>query len=217
MERYTYAAKWYDALSAETVYRPGRVAAIGLLELTPGARVLDVGCGTGLNFTHLLQAVGPTGQLVGLDVSPQMLSQAQAKLDDSMPGQVRLVEGDAQLLDETSLQRVVLGELEGFDAVVMTYTLSLMPQWRAAWSGALGLLRDGGRAAVVDMAVPHGRARLFEPLARAACWAGGSDIDAHPWVGVETDCVDVRRASLRGGHIQVRVGTLSKSADARSS
>jgi S-adenosylmethionine-diacylgycerolhomoserine-N-methlytransferase len=64
--RYTLAARFYDRLAAEWVYRPGRVAAIEHLRLRPGEPVLDVGCGTGLNFALLLERVGPDGLVVGV-------------------------------------------------------------------------------------------------------------------------------------------------------
>ena len=60
---------------------------------------------------------------------------------------------------------------------------------------------------VVDMHRPLGMARVAAPLARLACAAGGSDIHAHPWAALERDCIDVTAVSLRGGHVQVRVGT----------
>ncbi len=50
LRRYGPAARWYDLLSGERpVYRVGRVAGVGQLRLREGSRVLDIGCGTGLN------------------------------------------------------------------------------------------------------------------------------------------------------------------------
>ena len=78
----------------------------------------------------------------------------------------------------------------------------------AAWRTAVSVARPGARVAVVDMARPARRARALTPLALAATRLGGADIDAHPWTALEQECTDVTAVSLRGGHVQVRVGTL---------
>lgn len=208
MERYTRFAGWYDVMSAEPVYRAGRRTAIPALRLGPGDRVLDVGCGTGLNLLALSEAVNPGGLVVGVDRSPEMLEVAAARAACLGLGQARFVEADATRLSLAQVQQVTGAEGEGgFHAVVFTYALSLMADVEAAWLSARALLRDGARVAVVDMQPPVGLARLAAPAAYLACWLGGADIHARPWQVVEEDLVDVRRWSLRGGHIQVRVGT----------
>ncbi len=208
MDRYAAGARWYDALSGEVIYRPARLAAIGQLRLAPNSRVLDVGCGTGLNFGPLLTAMKSGGQVVGLDRSPEMAAVAQEKATVWSPDAVRLVVADAQTAGSSPLRDELLDGGELFDAALFTYTLSLMPQWQLAWRGALGLVRAGGRVAVVDLHTTRGLARPFAPLARGACWAGGSDINARPWTAVESETDDVFAADLRGGHVQVRVGTV---------
>ena len=207
MSRYTHSAPWYDVMSAEPVYRVGRQRAIPALHLQPGSRVLDVGCGTGLNFPYLLAAVSSRGRIVGVDQSGQMLEMARRKTRDQPAGVVTLVQSDAEQLDLLAVAGVE-GSNEPFDAVLFTYSLSLMHDWEEAWRRATSLVRPGGRAAVVDMELPHGRARLLSPAARLACLLGGSDINARPWTALEATATDVDSWSERGGHIQVRVGTL---------
>jgi len=206
MARYTYSAAWYDTMSAEPIYRVGRERAIAALRLREGSRVLDVGCGTGLNFPLLLAAVGPRGQVVGLDRSRQMLDVARRKTIHLSPGNVVLVEADAEKVDDAALGLV--GSAAPFDAVLFTYSLSLMSDWAQAWQRATSLVRPGGRAAVVDMESPHGWARPLDPAARLACLLGGADITARPWTLLEQTAHDVQSWSFRGGHVQVRVGTL---------
>ena len=100
LPRYRHGARAYDVVSMEpVVYRPGRRAAIDALDLTRGARVLDVGCGTGLNFPEVSAAVGPTGRLVGVDASSAMLQQARGRVGRHGWSNVTLVEGDAAQLD----------------------------------------------------------------------------------------------------------------------
>ena len=195
----------YDVVSLERqVYRAGRVAAIAALRLQPGNRVLDVGCGTGLNFTGLVSAVGPTGEVIGVDASPAMLSQARRRVVRGGWGNVDVIEGDA-----ASLQSLVTDQ---FDAVVFTYSLAIIDEWRAAWLQALELLRPGGRIVIADTALPTGRWRLLRPLARLAMFTGGVDASREVWNLVESDTDEASRRVLRGGHIQIGAGTKSRTA-----
>lgn len=205
MDRYgSLTARTYDLISGEPVYAAGRHLAIPALQLRHGQRVLDAGCGTGLNLPALLQGVGATGQVVGLDLSPAMLEQAARRRTPApRSGQLRLVQGD--MADRAAVQDAADGHL--FDAVILTYTLSLTPDPRQAWRSITTVLRPGARVAVVDMARPSGRAAWASPLARLACWLGGADIDAHPWTVVEPELGGVRSWSRRGGHVRVCVGT----------
>ena len=79
MNRYDRAAAWYDVLAGEPFYRVGREQAISAMHLRKGSRVLDIGCGTGLNFPLLLDAVGSEGTVVGVDLSHGMLEVADRK------------------------------------------------------------------------------------------------------------------------------------------
>ena len=207
MSRYTHSAPWYDALSAEPIYGVGRKHAIPAMQLQEGSRVLDVGCGTGLNFPLLLEAVGESGQVVGVDRSPEMLEVARRKTLRRSPGNVVLVEADAEELSRLAVSGSG-GPALPFDAVLFTYSLSLMGDWEGAWLRASSLVRPGGRAGIVDMEPPHGWARLLRPAARLACLMAGADINARPWTVLDTTATDVRSWSLRGGHVQVRVGTV---------
>ena len=70
----------YDVASAGA--HAVRAWAVRLLDLRPGDVVLDVGCGTGLNFGLIDERVGHEGQIVGIDLCPAMIDGAQQRLDD---------------------------------------------------------------------------------------------------------------------------------------
>ena len=202
-ERYTAGARWYDLVSAEPVYRAGRRIGIAQLDLAPGDTVVDIGCGTGLNFALIQEAITPTGRIVGVDASGDMLAQARRRVDRRGWDNVRLLRADATTVAPAEIVDLLGGPA---DAVLATYALSLMEQWPRAWQTMRSLTGPTARICVVDMQPPVGAAALLGWLARLACLLGGSDIDARPWSAVERDCDHVRSASARGGHIQVRTG-----------
>ncbi|WP_432547182.1 class I SAM-dependent methyltransferase [Kineococcus sp. SYSU DK004] len=204
--RYRLLAAGYDVLSGERpLYRVGRLAGTTALAPAPGDRVLVLGCGTGMDLPLLCPAVGPRGRVVGVDASPAMLRRAARRVERNRWEGVRLLRADATTVAPADL-RAALGEPgapAAADAVLFTYSLSLMRPWRAAWATALACARPGARVVLVDLGLPHGWAR---PLARAACALGGSDVRARPWTAVRADLVDVSAREFRGGHVQVHAG-----------
>lgn len=202
LPRYRYGARFYDALSAERfVYRHGRERAISLLNLKPGDRVLVVGCGTGLDLALLAAAVGETGAVVGVDRSPDMLHQARRKVARSGWSNVHLVQADAADLT---------GVDGAFDAVLFTYSLAIIDNWRRAWERALTLCRPDARIAVVDTDLPPRSVLPFRPLARLALWTGGVDRHRQVWTAVTRELGDPGHEQLCRGHIHVAAGTRTR-------
>ncbi|MDJ0358272.1 methyltransferase domain-containing protein [Paenarthrobacter sp. PH39-S1] len=208
-DKYTRFAPFYDLLSGEyPLYHAGRVLGTAALAPTQGQQVLDIGCGTGLNFALLQDRIGASGTIVGIDRSAQMLRQARRRAEARHWDNVILVQADMVLEDPATLQRRIVeaGGTALSDAALATYSLSLMGDWERAWATTTSLLGPGGLVGVVDMQDPLGWARWLTPLARLACALGGSDIHAAPWRAVEEQCTEVVRASARAGHLQIRAG-----------
>lgn len=191
-------ARLYDVLSAERwVYRAGRIAAIEMLQLRPGDRVLIVGCGTGLDIPPVLEAIGPTGEVVGIDRSAAMLRQAARKAQQAGWRNVTLIRSDA-----TDLTTVT----DTFNTVMFTYSLSIIDDWMTAWWAATTRLRNGGKVSVVDTDLPTGRGWLFRPIAAFALWTGHVDRLRRVWDLVPRYADESTSRTLRSGHIHLAVG-----------
>jgi demethylmenaquinone methyltransferase/2-methoxy-6-polyprenyl-1,4-benzoquinol methylase len=131
-----------------------REAAIQALGVEPGMRVLDLACGTGLNLPYLARAVGPTGEVVGLDYTRAMLERAKVRVEAGRYPQVRLVEGDAANLNFP----------EGsFDRIICTHALSIIPRSREALRRAVASLKPGGKLAVADLKRLDAPSEVLEP------------------------------------------------------
>ena len=138
-------------------YLFGRDTLIEGLSARPGMRVLEVACGTGRNLAKIGKA-WPGVRLYGLDISAEMLKSAEAALG----GQARLGQGDACSFDPQAL----LGEA-AFDRIVLSYSLSMIPDWEGALGHAAGLLAPGGELHVVDFGDLGGLPGPFARMLRA--------------------------------------------------
>ncbi|MGB9617602.1 MAG: class I SAM-dependent methyltransferase [Desulfomonilaceae bacterium] len=103
------------------------------IEVKPGSRILDIGCGAGASSKQMLDHI-PDSCVVGLDNSPAMLRAARLRYGEST--RLSFVEGDA-----ASLANLVCGP---FDAVVYSASIFLIPDYQQSLRQASELLnRDG--------------------------------------------------------------------------
>ena len=119
----------YDLLF-DWIFHPGRQAAVKLLGIQSGDRILEVGIGTGLN----LPLYPPNCQLVGIDLSERMLEKARAKIEELGLGNVTLKVMDAGATDFAANE---------FDRVLATYVISAVPD-------PVGVLREMRRVVKPD-------------------------------------------------------------------
>ena len=140
---YRYQRHVYDATRKYFLF--GRDGLIEALAPAPGQSVLEVGCGTGRNLV-LAARRHPRARFFGLDISPAMLETARAQIDRAGLGdRIALAEGDA-----TDIRAAALFGEAAFDRVFFSYTLSMVPDWRAALGQALAVTAPTGRLHIVD-------------------------------------------------------------------
>ena len=133
-----------------------RKRAVDLLKLRRGDRVLEVGCGTGRNFPFLRDAVGPEGQVYGVDLSEGMLCRARKLCHRRQWTNFVLIEADAA--DYSSR--------EPFDGVLFSFSYNVMPHHCSVLRQVWRQLRPGGRLVIVDARLPPGLlGKLFRPFA----------------------------------------------------
>ncbi|MDV7350801.1 class I SAM-dependent methyltransferase [Halorubrum distributum] len=90
-------ARAYDWFARATASVGGvRAACVRALDLDSGDTVVEFGCGPGVNLPALRDAVGPSGRVVGVDVSARMLDRAAGLVERRGWGNVSLVEADAE-------------------------------------------------------------------------------------------------------------------------
>ena len=126
--------------------RPQRLRAVQALGLRAGDTVIDMACGTGLNFPLLQKAVGPGGQIVGVDLTDAMLARAQDRVEANGWSNVSLVQADAAGFDFPA----------EVDAILSTYALTQVPECAEVIAHGTAALSAGGRWAVLDLKVPAG-------------------------------------------------------------
>jgi ubiquinone/menaquinone biosynthesis C-methylase UbiE len=149
IETYRKKAKHYDVTS-RLYPAPGypqraqRLRAVRALGLRPGASVVDMACGTGLNFDLIEEAIGPGGRLIGVDLTDAMLARAQDRIATNGWRNISLVQADAADFDFPA----------GVDAILSTYALSQVPECAAVIAHGAAALSGGGRWVVLDLKVP---------------------------------------------------------------
>jgi phosphatidylethanolamine/phosphatidyl-N-methylethanolamine N-methyltransferase len=134
---YRTFAPVYDAVFG-AVLEPGRQTAIRGMDLQPGARILEVGVGTGLS----LAAYPPDVEVTGGDISPAMLARARRRAAGRGLAQVR----ELAVMDA----RKLLYPDASFDLVVAMYVVSVTPEPEQVVAEMVRVCRPGGHLVIVN-------------------------------------------------------------------
>ena len=181
---YRKKAKHYD-ITSRLYPAPGypqrgqRLRTVQALGLRAGATVVDIACGTGLNFPLIQEVIGPGGRIVGVDLTDAMLAQAQDRIAANGWRNVSLVQADAAAYDFTA----------GVDAILSTYALTQVPDRAAVIAHGAAALSEGGHWAVLDLKVPDKTPPWLAQLGTATVrrLAGADEwIMRRPWEAIRT-------------------------------
>ena len=164
----TFFDRWaptYDWLFPSVVYQAIHKRLLEYVNLPTSANVLDLGCGTG-KLIHRLAINFPNLQGTGLDLSPEMISQANSR--NCYPQRLRFLLGNAE--------EMPFGE-EQFDAVFNTISFLHYPHPQQVFNEVSRVLRPGGYFYLVDsyfkwqdefqyLSISPGGLNLYSPKAR---------------------------------------------------
>ena len=184
IETYRKRAKHYD-ITSRFYPAPGypqrtqRLRAVEALGLHPGDRVVDIACGTGLNFALIEQAIGPNGRIVGVDLTDAMLAQALRRLETNSWSNISLVQADAAGFNFPT----------PVDAILSTYALCQVPECAEVIAHGAAALSHGGRWVVLDLKLPDNPPRWPTQLGIAIVrhFAAIDDwIMRRPWDAIRT-------------------------------
>lgn len=143
IDRYRHLAQGYDQSGIDAL-SAWRAEAVKQLNLKRGDVVVDIGCGTGLNFALLQEAIGPEGKIIGVDLTDAMLDQARLRIAQQGWKNVDLVQCDAAHYPFPTQ----------VNAILSTFALTFIPECEHVIEHGCQALAPGGRWVVLDMAWP---------------------------------------------------------------
>lgn len=174
-----------------------RQATMRLADLQPGDKVLDFACGAGANFPYILDRIGPTGKLVGVDYSQEMLDAAQKVVNAHGWTNVELVQSDAATMQPGT----------DFDVVLSTLGLVVIPRYEQAMQRAWEALKPGGKYVIADLC--ESELWYAAPLAFIMNVLGVfiiTDTSRRPWEWLQSRAEGYVREPLFHGFFYAAVG-----------
>jgi ubiquinone/menaquinone biosynthesis C-methylase UbiE len=195
--RYDFTANAYYVLGfREWAYRKRAIAALGL---RPGDTVVDIGCGTGLNFGLLEERIGPEGRLIGVDLTDAMLSRARERVAASGWRNVELVEHAAAAFRFPP----------DVDGILSTFALTLEPDFDQVIKDGAQALKPGQRWVILDLKLPSNWLRHLAPVLifLVRPFAVSAEVTKrHPWESLRRHLKHVTMEELYFGVAYIAAG-----------
>ena len=140
-----YRAEWLEGIpetAVESFAGTGNPFSLG--EIKPGERVVDIGCGAGIDSLIAANMVGPSGQVIGVDMTPAMLRKARQAAAEAGLDNVKFREGYGEELPVAD---------EWADVLISNGVLNLMPDKDAGLNEMARVLKPNGRLQIGDILV----------------------------------------------------------------
>ncbi|MHC4638826.1 MAG: class I SAM-dependent methyltransferase [Planctomycetota bacterium] len=194
---YDFAVRLYGLIGIRKAYR---LRTIKLLRLNRGDCVIELGCGTGLNFPPIVEQIGPEGRLIGVDLSSKMLAHARERVERSGSKNIELVQSDIFAYNfpeeiNAVLSIGVFGYIADCDRVIKAASHALVPDGRLA-------IMDGKR----PERLPSWVFKLIVRLSRS--FGVTSDyFDKRTWESVERYFRETALEQMYGGMLYISSGT----------
>lgn len=180
-----------------------RRRAVEYLNLKPGDFVVDVGCGTGLCFSLLMEKIGPNGTLLGVDISSEMLLRANERVKHAGWANVQLVHSDIAKFDFPS----------GINGAISTGVFGYIKERDEVIEKLYEALVDGGRLVIVDGKRPNSWPTwLFKIFVRLSSPFGLTEdyFNSNTWEIVERLFENPTFEEIYGGLLYISSGEKTK-------
>ena len=141
-----------------------------IAEMTPGETVLDLGSGAGFDCFLAAQEVGPDGRVIGVDMTPEMVSKARENVAKNDADNVEFRLGEISHLPVADAT---------VDVVISNCVVNLAPEKQLVFDDAYRVLRPGGRVAISDVVqtAPFPDDVKTDPDSLTSCVAGASTVE----------------------------------------
>ncbi|MFB5632827.1 MAG: class I SAM-dependent methyltransferase, partial [Nitrosopumilus sp.] len=176
---------------------------VNSLELAKGDIVVELGCGTGLNFSRVLDKIGTEGKLIGVDITDKMLDQAQKRVNENGWTNVELVQSD---FAEYIFPKDV-------DGIFATGALQYSRQYDEIIKRGYNALKTGKKFVVMDFKMSQGPAKIFAPLLIAFTRPFAADeeyLKGTAWKSIEKYFEETSYKEGWGGFLYISSGTKTK-------
>lgn len=207
--------KWYDLFSnfydaaLDELYAESRKKAIELLDIKDGQSVIDVACGTGVNFKHI-KSKNKHIVLYGTDYSAGMLKKGQIAIEKNNWTDTFLFQADARNLSTETIEKLANKKIS-FDRIICALGLSVIPEWELVLDNLIGLLNENGKIVIIDVYAEkrNFNSWLVEKVANA-------DLNRKIWQTLETKTDNFQKEYMPvseikvGGKLFIAVGAKRK-------
>lgn len=158
---------------------------VAIASLRPGQTVLDLGAGAGFDAFLAARAVGPTGQVIGVDMTPEMVARARANARRGGYAHVQFRLGEIEALPVADAS---------VDVIISNCVINLCPDKAPVYREAFRVLKPGGRIAVSDVVA---RSTLSDEIRRdltlhSGCLAGATPLAELEHLLQEVGFVDIQ-------------------------